>query len=248
LGLFAARYSREGLAAAVDGVLKELADVRLTDVGHPLMVPAVSATSGATVLFESGPFAGSHANTTLRDVALATSAAPTYFPEHTVRESSLVDGGIVANAPDTAAILKALSTFGRRPEEIRVLSIGTASEAIGEVHQPGRASGVFGWMVARDLFGLTLASQQALSLNLASELLGSRFIRIDFTPDKARGKVIGLDSVGASATATLKGFATQALDEAQTRCGGELLAMLRHVSGAGKSKSANPANEYVGKP
>lgn len=230
LGLFEARYSRSGLVAAVEGVLKGHAEISLSDVGHPLLVPAVNATSGAAILFESGAFAGSYGKATLRDVALATSAAPTYFPEYALGDSSLVDGGLVANAPDTAAILKALSSFGRRPEEIRVLSIGTAGEATGEVHQPGRASGILGWILVRDLFGLTLASQQELSVALAGELLGSRFIRIDLRPDKARGKALGLDIAGALATTTLKGLAKQALDETQSRCGNELLALLRHVA------------------
>jgi patatin-like phospholipase/acyl hydrolase len=33
-------------------------------------------------------------------VALATSAAPTYFPPHVAEGRTFVDGGLVANAPD----------------------------------------------------------------------------------------------------------------------------------------------------
>lgn len=237
VGLFASRYSQDGLVAAIDGVLKDRADIALSEVGQPLLVPAVSATSGTSVLFESGSFAGRYAGTTLRDVALATSAAPTYFPEHTLGENSLLDGGIVANAPDAVAILKALSSFGRRPEEIRVLSIGTVAEAAGEVHRPNRASGAVSWMLTRDLFGLTLAAQQELSIALAKELLGRRFIRIDFKPDKSRGGAIALDKAGLSATVTLKGLAKQSLDEAHIAYGAELQSMLRHAApkGAGAS-------------
>ncbi len=39
----------------------------------------------------------------LLDAALATSAAPTYFPMHTINNKRFVDGGLVANNPSMHA-------------------------------------------------------------------------------------------------------------------------------------------------
>jgi predicted acylesterase/phospholipase RssA len=230
IGLLTARYSRNGLDAAIRGVLGDLANEKLVNIKKPLLVPAVSATSGTTILFESGPVAGSNASVTLRDVALATSAAPTYFPEHAIGPNSLIDGGLVANAPDAVAVIKAMSTNGRHADEIRLLSVGTAGEATGEIFRPGRASGAIRWMVRRKLFGLTIAAQQALATQLVHELLGSHNIRIDMRPDPARGQAIALDQANVPASDTLKGLASEALADVTQRSGADLSAMLRHTA------------------
>lgn len=229
-GILSARYSQAGLARAIDEVLGDYASRTLSTVSTPLLVPAVSSTDAAAVFFESGRLAGSMASVTLRDVALATSAAPTYFPEHSIGKSSYIDGGLIANAPDAAAIIKAMSTFGKHHSELRLLSVGTAAEAMGEVYRPGRASGILGWMVTRNLFGLTIASQQSLSVDLVRELLNSRNIRIDLAPDRYRAEATGLDKAGPDATVTLSQLAVRAMDESVRRNGSELAAMLRHLA------------------
>jgi predicted acylesterase/phospholipase RssA len=228
LGMVGAKYSRSGLEAAIDSVLGDAASVSVADIGKPLLVPSVSATNGTTVLFDStSPSLVQRA--TLKQVALATSAAPTYFPEFNLGDGSLVDGGIVANAPDAIAVFRAMSAFGHHPSEIKVLSIGTAGEATGEVHRPGRSSGVLKWMVARNLFGLTLGAQQSLALDMVRELLADNFLRIDILADKDRAKAIALDKAGAAATSTLKGLAQEAMEETGRTRGADLAAMLRHV-------------------
>jgi hypothetical protein len=230
-GLFGARYSRAGLAAAVEGALGEAAGMQIGDLPKALVVTAVSATNGQPVVFDSmssGGFNGA----TLREVALATSAAPTYFPEFNIRGNSLVDGGIIANAPDAVAVIKAISGFGQRPEEIRMLSIGTAGEAIGEVFRDGRSAGVLKWMIGRNLFGLTVGAQQALAVELTRSLLGDRYLRIDVAPDAARAKAVALDKADKTATATLLELAREALSQADVARGGDLAAFLRHHVGS----------------
>ncbi|MFB9980178.1 CBASS cGAMP-activated phospholipase [Mesorhizobium kowhaii] len=230
LGLLSARYSQAGLEKAIDEVLGGFSERGLGSIGKPLLVPSVSSTNATTVLFESGAFAGSRAAVVLRDVALATAAAPTYFPEHVIGENSFVDGGIVANAPDAIVIIKAMSSFGRHSSELKLLSVGTAAEAMGEVFRPGRASGVLRWMILRDLFGLTVTAQQALAVGLVRELLGSRYVRIDILPDKRRGKAIGLDKAGRTAADTLKELARRALEDVSEQRGSDVAAMLRHIA------------------
>jgi patatin-like phospholipase/acyl hydrolase len=230
VGLLSARYSRSGLAEAVQGVLGDNAEISLASLTKPLIVPAVSATTSEAVVFESGRNSGSNGHVSLKDVAFATSAAPTFFPEHNISGNSLVDGGIIANAPDVVAIIKAMTTFGRKADEIRLLSIGTTGAASGEVYRPNRASGIVGWMMARNLFGLTVAAQQNLAVSLSTDLLGHRAVRVDYTSDARRGKVIGLDKAGETATDTLKGLASQALDSAYRTSGGTITSMLRHTA------------------
>jgi patatin-like phospholipase/acyl hydrolase len=57
------------------------------------------------------------------DVALYTSAAPTYFPTY----RGYVDGGVVSNNPSMCAVAQALepTTGKQKLRDIRVLSMGT---------------------------------------------------------------------------------------------------------------------------
>jgi patatin-like phospholipase/acyl hydrolase len=57
------------------------------------------------------------------DVAMRTTAAPTYFPAY----QGYVDGGVVANSPALAAVAQALDseTGGQKLDDLRVVALGT---------------------------------------------------------------------------------------------------------------------------
>ncbi len=62
------------------------------------------------------------------DVALATSAAPVYFPAACVDDHRLIDGGVWANNPSVVSIAEAVSMLEIPLEAIRVLNIGTIDQ------------------------------------------------------------------------------------------------------------------------
>jgi len=65
-------------------------------------------------------------------VAMATSAAPTYFPSfRNVDHIRLVDGGVWANNPAMVGIVEAVSMLDVPLESILVFSLGTTSEIKG---------------------------------------------------------------------------------------------------------------------
>lgn len=71
-----------------------------------------------------------HMDFTMLDVAMATSAAPTYFEPHRIpyRDNSylcMIDGGIYANNPAMCAYAEAKSLFKQKDEDIFMLSLGT---------------------------------------------------------------------------------------------------------------------------
>jgi hypothetical protein len=64
------------------------------------------------------------------DVALATSAAPTYFQQHMTKESiGLIDGGIWANNPIAVAVTEAIGILKWPADELFILSLGCLDEA-----------------------------------------------------------------------------------------------------------------------
>ncbi len=62
------------------------------------------------------------------DVALATSAAPVYFPAARVDDHRLIDGGVWANNPSVVSIAEAVSLLDVPLRAIRVLNVGTIDQ------------------------------------------------------------------------------------------------------------------------
>lgn len=97
-----------------------------------LVVPSYNATIDRPVVFRTNHRPGEHAQTKNNDpvqVALATSAAPTYFDpvdiKNHVAKLSAIDGGVWANDPTLIAISEAVGHLGVPLHQIEMLSIGT---------------------------------------------------------------------------------------------------------------------------
>jgi predicted acylesterase/phospholipase RssA len=63
----------------------------------------------------------------MSDVAIATSAAPTYFPPYSLDDREFIDGGVVANNPAALALGKARELWPN--EELTLVSLGTGALA-----------------------------------------------------------------------------------------------------------------------
>jgi patatin-like phospholipase/acyl hydrolase len=124
------KYPTEPLEQALREVF---ADKLLGDSKKPLVIPAYDLDREEVYLFKTP-----HHDRLNRDwktpawkVALATSAAPTFFSAHTGVDSvRLIDGGIWANNPVIVAVTEAVSMFKAPLESIRVLSIGTTRSTV----------------------------------------------------------------------------------------------------------------------
>jgi len=112
------------------------------------------------------------------DVALATSAAPTYFQAAhfpTQVGSSFVDGGVWANSPVLAAIIEATCFLGVPLKEIEVLSIGTTASPFNIANNG--SAGVLKWNVG--MINLMFEAQAQTAFAQAKLLLDDRVFRID---------------------------------------------------------------------
>ncbi|MCA8929496.1 MAG: patatin-like phospholipase family protein [Alphaproteobacteria bacterium] len=88
----------------------------------------------------------------LRDVARATSAAPTYFEPAKVRSLAdeptrrvLIDGGVFANNPAMCAYVEACN-MGVDPAEIVVVSLGTGVATRKIAYEDAKGWGAVGWV------------------------------------------------------------------------------------------------------
>ena len=193
--LYRPRYAKEPVERAIDATFGEHGRTPLSNIPTPLVLSAVDVAASTPVILMTNGLAGQHAShLPLRDALLATSAAPSYFPVHRVGGRSLVDGGLVANAPDLVAITETIRHLGCDLDHIRVLSIGTA----GSPHAAGvntKAPGLLSWLVQHGLVQLTLSAQEQLAVAQSAVLLRDRHLRLVYSREPAGTLNLRLDLV-----------------------------------------------------
>ncbi|MGH8160833.1 MAG: CBASS cGAMP-activated phospholipase [Gammaproteobacteria bacterium] len=147
----------------------------------------------------------------VKDVALATSAAPIYFPIATIDNQLFADGGLFANAPDLVALHEANEFFGQSDSKVRMLSIGTLSGAYALPASTKRERGVWDWLrpPAFPLIQTILAAQQQFSTQIVAHRLGSNYVRIDGQPADAVMRDVGMDKTSAESQQVLLGLAAK---------------------------------------
>lgn len=108
-------------------------------------------------------------------VAMATSAAPTFFAAwRGIEDQRLVDGGVWANNPTMVGIIEARSLLGAEHDQIRVLSLGTCDEL---VHRPDHLDEGGLWAWREQACKVIMRGQSVGTDNLAALLLGRNRIR-----------------------------------------------------------------------
>ena len=141
------KYSQNPLRAALQ---KCLGDRRLADSHKRLVIPSYNLDKGEVYLFKTP-----HHERLRRDwkepmwkVALATSAAPTYFPAFSgIDHIRLIDGGLWANNPTMIGIVEAMAVLDQPRSAISVLSLGT-TDPIEERSGWLNGGGLFAWRKA----------------------------------------------------------------------------------------------------
>lgn len=144
---------------------------------------------------------------TLKQAAMATSAAPTYFEPyrlpistHTTHNGAyvLVDGGIFANNPTALAIIEMICTYridaeskglshtGLPIDQILVVSLGTGALTRSYRYEQAKNWGILGWI--QPLINITLdGTSEVVALQLEHLLSSTQLYRFQGFLDKGRG-------------------------------------------------------------
>jgi uncharacterized protein len=114
-------------------------------------------------------------------VALATSAAPTYFRPLEHGGYTLVDGGVWANNPAMLAVIEALICFDIDRSQIDLLSLGCGDDPYVISDEKTEAGGKLAWS---DIIFAAMRLQSLSAINQARLLLGPPSVhRIDPPPN-----------------------------------------------------------------
>jgi patatin-like phospholipase/acyl hydrolase len=146
-GVLDEKYPADGLEAAL---LRYFGDARLRDALTPVLVPAYELERRKPFFFRSTRAAADPTyDFFTREVARATSAAPTYFePPELVNDAdgqryALVDGGVFANNPALCAYAEVLAQH--RAAGAIVVSLGTGQLNRPIHHRDAKDWGLLGW-------------------------------------------------------------------------------------------------------
>jgi len=197
-----ARYSNESVANALDSLLGEK---RFSQSNNYLVIPVTNITNYSPRIFKT-KHSNQHAieDCRLKDIALASAAAPTFFPLVSAPDKASLlyaDGGLVANNPTLIAALEALTVFVGPQSELKsfdslaVLSLGTYGSPTG-FRFGGLSKSIAGWMAPQKrhipLIGALMDAQTKLAFHSTQYLMRSspelfvRFERRDAERGKAR--------------------------------------------------------------
>jgi patatin-like phospholipase/acyl hydrolase len=176
--IFRPRFSSEALRAAIRSVV---GDRPLKQAKTRLVIPTYDVNTGKVYLFKTPHHPGysHHADVAAVDMALATSAAPTYFPAHTIPgRGTFIDGGLWANCPAMVGLVEAVGFLEQRPEQVRMLSLSTTSYPF-RLDRPEQLRGLVGW--APKIIDTLMFGQAQAAVNMAFCLLRRGvFHRIDY--------------------------------------------------------------------
>lgn len=189
----------------------------LGECKHPIIVPAINYSSGQPQLFKTPHHATFKRDHQFRlvDIALATSAAPGYFPRHTFNNNQYVDGGLYANAPGLLALHEAQTFLGQPLESVHMISIGTMSSRFTADPRRNRSGGTFDWggmnpaNMPKRLFGLSISVQESLSDYMLKHRMGERYLSVDDVLTDERARAVALDKTDAPAREVLLGAASE---------------------------------------
>jgi patatin-like phospholipase/acyl hydrolase len=202
-----AKYSSTNLRATVEELVGK--ETKIGDLQHRVIVPTINLTKGGPQVFKTD-----HHPTFVRDwkllvadVALATSAAPTFFPLHKIGSELFADGGLYANSPDELALHEALHFLEQPIEQIRFLSIGTTTSKFSFSNAGTRDLGWIGWMDNQRLPRVMISAQQLNADYILAHRLGQRYLRIDHEQSPEQERSLALDVASEGAIADLRALA-----------------------------------------
>ncbi len=200
--LFSAKYDNINLKSALNDIF---GDKKLEDAKFKLCIPAINCKTGDPKVFKT-PHLNFYADKDLlmSEVALATSAAPTFFPLAVINSSNVyTDGGLWANNPALVSLIEAKRIIKEEIKDpstkINILSIASGPSTCNRHYEGVLDKSIKEWFLGEmQLIDFILHSQSKsiqFQMNLLKESEGLNYFRIpEPNVDQNQQKNITLDN------------------------------------------------------
>ncbi|MFM2127162.1 MAG: hypothetical protein RL287_640 [Actinomycetota bacterium] len=209
-GITDERYSAEGIELVLEEIFGE---VMLSEALTEVLVTAFEVESGQPHFFlRSEAKADKRLDHTMKFVARATSAAPTYFePAAKIgsdEKLAFIDGGVFANNPTMCGFAHA-QKLGFDEDEMTIVSIGTGAVSRELVYEEVRDWGLAHW--ARPILDITAqAGNHAIDWQLNQILRKGHYFRIQPLMSGMRSS---LDDARPETVSALEEIARDVIDQ-----------------------------------
>jgi uncharacterized protein len=188
------KHSQTKLKLALE---KSFQQRKLGDSKIRLVIPSMNIDTGEIHLFKT-----SHHSTleidyekTAVEVALATSAAPSFFPTYISSNSlAMVDGGMWANNPTFIGIVEAITKLNWDAASLSVLSLGCTTTPVN--FKLARLFGLGKLYWAKNSIDLFLSGQSCSALGMTRQFIGaSNLLRISPMVSNGRFNLDGVKEI-----------------------------------------------------
>lgn len=215
--LFGPLHRNEPLRQALNDAFGDLTLGDLRARGKYVLITAYNVSSGSPTVFKTdhAKELTLHDRYLVRDVALASSAAPIYLPlvelvdPNTGIAERFCDGAILTSSPALLGYAEAVSHLGRAPAEISILSLGTPRVDLAE-HPSSRTwgqsslrRGLLGWKMGERIVSVTMdtgAKVNHFALQRIARATNCKYERVDMIAPPG----IDLDTADLLATQGLR--------------------------------------------
>jgi len=213
-GFWSGKYSDKNLKTS----LEEIFNNKVIGDSHNLLcIPAFNYTDGNTCVFKYDHNQGDLARDNkiqYVDIALATSAAPTYFPIREIEQlnKQYIDGGLWANNPALVGLMEALCHFVGKNKEyksVQVLSISSLDNHKGNPIRKNKSRSALKW--STELLNPFFAGQAHFTHNCLNLLQKHSDIEIDYIRipstdlNEKQLKQVGMDKTTTECLKFMKG-------------------------------------------
>lgn len=219
------RNTNEVLKEAIEEII---GNKKMSEANSYLCIPAVSLIDFPPLVFKTdhAPMLTRDSSGFMRDVALATSAAPLYFPVVEVEHlpgGEFLDGGLWANNPALVSLVEAGRFFvgSKLPyKKVQIFSLASVSPAAGRASGGKRKLSV---LSTGDVFTATLESQQKSTEYLIKFLIPALDFEVEYirVPSPSISvehcAFIGLDIANERAVKTLEYYGRKIGNEWSSR-------------------------------
>ena len=179
------KYDNDHLKEMLLSVFPE--NLKLKDLGKLVIIPTFYVgdkdNSWKAIFYNNIPNSETE-DYRVVDVAMASSAAPVFFPSYDCH----IDGGIIATDPSLASIIYSIDKkLGKKIDQIRLLSFGTGY-CYNSIKEDTSKWGAVEWVTSKDpdlpIISVTLEGNAQLSQIFSKKLLDNNYYRVNPKMDK----------------------------------------------------------------